>query len=155
MNSVRKYHIIYRNKSTLKKTKTSIFLLRLCSTHSKTHICNWNKNSETNVMFRPYSAPTIGCRSNAHLKNIISIWLQIAASGRSIKQGITGFLKWALNYFGLRWGIRVRAKNKCCRWMEKAVVAQNGTGLGRITHSLSQLGLHRGFLWRYCTVVQE
>lgn len=74
---------------------------------------------------------------------------------RSIKQWLSGYLKWALNYFGLRWGIRVRAKGRCSRWMEEAVMAQNGTELGRITPSLSQLWPLRGFLWRCCTDVQE
>lgn len=140
---------MYQNKNTLKKTKTSIFLLRICSPHSKTHICNWNKNSETNVMLRLHSLPTISCWSNKHLKKNISTGQQTAASRRSIRQWFSGYSKWALSYFGLRWGLRVRTKHE---WMEKTVY---GTELGRITHSLTQLWLLRDFLWRCSTDVQE
>lgn len=135
MTSVRKYHITYQNKNTLKKTKTSIFLLRICSPPSKIRICNWNKNSETNVMLRPRSLPTISCWSNKYFKKNISIGQHTAASRRSIKQWLSGYSKWALSYFGLRWDLRVWAKHECCRWMEKEVY---GTELGMITHSLSQ-----------------
>lgn len=63
-----------------------------------------------------------------HLKNYIYIWQQTAASGRNItKQWVCGYLKWALDYFGFRWAVRVRTKHVFSRLVEMAIRSQTGT----------------------------